>query len=83
LVHQRSRHILSSTPNGLLVNTRDLHQQPIGTPTHTLRLKSQVPTTLALVQSTQEQVHLIMPLSLRMGFTSAAWITAAGMNRLG
>jgi len=48
-----------------------------------LRLKSQVPATLTFVQSTQEQVHLIMPLSLRMGFTSAAWTTLAGMNRLG
>src|SRR6266568_3764967 len=83
LVHQRSSQLLSSTPHGLLINTRDLHQQPIGPPTHALRLKSQVPATLTFVQSTQEQVHLIMPLSLRMGFTSVAWTTLAGMNRLG
>src|SRR5712692_10032093 len=67
-VHQRSRKFLPSTPNRLLVDSSDLKQQSIGSPTHALRLERQVPTALVFVQPTQEEVDLIMSLSLRMGF---------------
>src|SRR5713101_1645439 len=81
-VHQRSSQLLSSAPNGLLVHPADLHQQPIGPPSHALRFKRQVPATLVFVKTTQEQVRLIMSLSLRMGFTSAARAALAGMDAL-
>lgn len=82
-VHQRSRQFLSATPHGLLVDPSDVHQQAIGTPTHALRFKRQVPAALVFVQTTQEQVHLVVALALRMGFTPAAWAALAGMDRLG
>lgn len=61
-----SRELLLSTPAG------DLEQRPIGSPTHALRFKRQAPPTLVFVETTQEQVHLIMRLSLWMGYTSLA-----------
>src|SRR5438046_3021525 len=82
-VHQRSSQLLSSAPNGLLIDPSDLHQQPIGPPTRALRFERQVPATLVFVQPTQEQIYLIMSLALRMGFTPAAPPALTGMDRLG
>src|SRR5216684_4099201 len=82
-VHQRRSQLLSSTPNGLLIDPSDLHQQPVGPPAHALRFKRQVPAALVFVKTTQEQVRLLMSLSFRMGFASAAWAALAGVDRLG
>jgi hypothetical protein len=78
--HQGSRQFLSTSPNGFLIDSSDLHQQPIGTPTHALRLQCQIPATLVFVEPTQEQIHLVMALAFRMSLTPPAWPARAGMN---
>src|SRR5262249_8208832 len=83
LVLKRDRQFLTAATNGLLVDTSDLKQQPIGAMPEALRLHRQIPASLSFVQSTQQQVHVAVVCPIRVRRSRLAARALAGVHRPG
>jgi hypothetical protein len=51
---------LPPTLDGLLVQDRDLGEQPISTRTNPVGLNRDIPATLLFIQATEQEIHLAM-----------------------
>ena len=73
---------LSTTTNGIDMHPCDLGHQGRTTVSQLLGLQGHIPTTLLLIQTTEQQVHLMVQLLVWMATRLLATWTLASMYRL-
>jgi len=73
---------LATPSNGLFINASDFKQDPVGTVPKPLRLDCQKPAPLLLIQPTQQQIHVPVVLTAKMGFIASAGAAPAFMDGL-
>jgi hypothetical protein len=81
-VHQRGSQLLAPPSNGLFIDAGDFKQDSVGTVPKPLRLHGQIPAPLLLIQPTQQQIHVPVVLTARVGFIPPARAAPAFMDGL-
>src|SRR5438105_14529169 len=79
-VHQRGSQLPAPPSNRLFIDAGDFKQDSVGTVPKPLRLHGQIPTPLLLIQPTQQQIHVPVVLTARMGFIPRARAAPTFMN---
>src|SRR5712691_649328 len=71
-VLQRGSQLPAPPSNRLFIDARDFKQDSVGAVPKPLRFHRQIPAPLLLIQPTQQQIHVSVVLTARMGFTPPA-----------
>jgi hypothetical protein len=65
-IGQGGRQFFAAAPDGFLIHTGDLGQQSITAVPDAIGLQGHKPTSLGFIEPTEQEIHLLMELPLRM-----------------
>jgi len=71
-ISQRTVQFITPTPNGIHAHPCDLRHQLSPTVSQLLRFEGYIPSSLLLIQTTEEQIHLVVQFLIRM----VSWLLA-------